>query len=173
MNLTMSALGWFHTLCCLYAMWVGGQILFLPKGGEQHRTRGRRYVVAAVLLNVSALGIYTIGGFRIFHWMAIATLASIAIAFASAYWKRPQGKWLRVHLTAIIFSYYMLWGGAVNEAFLRIDSLKPLARGGIAIGIVHTLFMAILLMSIAYFWGKTSRPHPRGDAARRSNVHTI
>lgn len=173
MNLTMSALGWFHTLCCLYAMWSGGRLLLSPKGGAQHRTRGRRYIAASLLVNVSALGIYTLGSFRVFHWMAIVTLVSIAIAFASAYWKRPYGIWLRIHLTGIIFSYYMLWGGAVNEAFLRIAALKPLAREGVAVGFVHTLFMAMLLMSIAYYWGKTSRPYRAEDATHRGNVQTI
>lgn len=157
MNLSLSMLGWLHTLCCLYAMWIGARVAFSFKGGQQHRARGKRYVMASIVLNLTALGIYTVDGFRIFHAMALVTLASVLLAFAAARWKRPQGAWLRVHLTAIIFSYYMLWGGAVNEAFLRVHVLKALPYANAAMGIAHTLLMVLLLVYVGYCWGKTAR----------------
>lgn len=77
-----------------------------------------------LVTNVTALGIYRDGVFFFPHWLAVVTLAVIAVG----YWAvsaRSIRRWLSVHITCMVVSYYMLVGGAINEVFLRIDVLQP------------------------------------------------
>lgn len=151
----LTAIGWLHTLACCYALYAGALALWRHKGGAAHRIIGTRYLYAMTLANLTALGVYRLGGFTVFHVMATATLASLAIAFASARWRAPGRHWLRIHLTAIVFSYYMLVGGLVNELFVRVPALQ----GERALsGIVQSLAMVAFLMLLAYFWGRTAHP---------------
>ncbi|WP_394777581.1 DUF2306 domain-containing protein [Undibacterium sp.] len=157
MNLNLTLIGWLHSAACVYTLAVGGLVLWRLKGGQQHRRAGRRYVYASVIVNLSALGIYRLGGFNVFHVLAIATLASLAIAFASAYWQAPRKGWLRIHLTAIIFSYYQLVGGLINELFVRLPALQEQRS---LLGTSQGINLIIFLMILAYFWGRTARPYP-------------
>lgn len=152
MHLTL--IGWLHTLACCYALVIGGVMLWRVKGGHAHQRDGRRYIYTMALVNLSALGIYQIGGFNVFHVLALGTLASLAIAFASARWRRPGRYWLRIHLTAIIFSYYQLIGGLINEAFARAP---PLQGQQALLGLTHAVAMVVFLMMLSYFWGQTAR----------------
>lgn len=156
MNLNLSLIGAIHSLACVYAMLVGGMVIFADKGGALHRSRGKRYMIASSVVNLTALGIYTTRGFSMFHWMALACLLCLFIAFAAVRWRRPR-PWLRIHLSAILLSYYMLWGGAINEVFLRVESLHALGNKT-WLALSHSFVMLIAFLAIAYFWGKTSKP---------------
>ena len=147
-------IGWIHTIACTFALICGAIVLWQFKGGAVHKRLGVNYVIASLVANVSALCIYRMGGFNIFHVLAIATLASLVIAFVAARWKTPTRFWLRIHLTAIIFSYYQLVGGLINETFVRLPGLKSQVT---ALNLCQGLGFVFFLMVIAYFWGKTSR----------------
>lgn len=88
--------------------------------------------------------------------LALLTLGSLVLAFACAYRQAPRKLWPRVHLSAMLFSYYLLVASLIHELFARLPALEahrvPLA---------HTQGTALLafLMVLAYFWGKTA-PHP-------------
>lgn len=152
MHLTFT--GWLHTLACVYALLIGARLLWRAKGGTAHRRNGQRYLLSMVVVNLTALGIYQIGSFNVFHVLAIATLASVAIAFASARWRKPQRYWLRIHLSAIVFSYYQLIGGLVNEAFVRVPQLQDQRA---MVGLAQGLALVVFLMMLSYFWGRTAR----------------
>jgi len=152
MHLTWT--GWLHTLACCYALISGGVLLWRAKGGGAHRRQGRRYLGAMVLANLTALGIYQIGSFNVFHVLALCTLASLAIAFASARWRKPGRYWLRIHLSAILFSYYQLIGGLVNEVFVRVPALQGQKA---MVGLTQGVVMIVFLMVLSYFWGRTAR----------------
>lgn len=156
MNLNLSLIGAIHSMACVYAMLVGGMVMFADKGGALHRSRGKRYMIALLLVNLTALGIYTTKGFSMFHGMALVCLLCLFTAFAAVRWRRPK-LWLRIHLSAIILSYYMLWGGAINEVFLRVESLHALSNKT-WLALSHSFVMLIAFLAIAYFWGKTSKP---------------
>lgn len=152
MHLTLT--GWLHTLACSYALMIGGAMLWRAKGGSVHRRDGMRYLYAMLLANLTALGVYQLGGFNVFHILALCTLLSLALAFASAHWRKPRRYWLRIHLGAILFSYYQLIGGLINEAFVRIPALHgEKAMAGLTQGVA----MMVFLMILSYFWGKTAR----------------
>lgn len=40
MNFNLSFTGTIHNLACVYAMLVGGLVIFANKGGALHRSRG-------------------------------------------------------------------------------------------------------------------------------------
>ncbi len=115
-----------------------------------------------LVTNVTALGIYRTGVFFFPHWLAVVTLAVIAVG----YWAvsmRSIRRWLLVHITCMTVSYYMLVGGAVNEAFLRIDVLQPYYPQGMpspVFGMVHSvvgvgfvvLLVALLRRQRQWLW---------------------
>src|SRR5215469_922784 len=90
----ITSIGWSHTLLCFVALALGARNLSLEKGTSAHRHAGQWYVAAMVLLNVSALFIYRVGKgmvqgfsldhFEAFHWMAVATLLAIGLAYFAA-----------------------------------------------------------------------------------------
>jgi uncharacterized membrane protein len=153
LNWNFSTIGAVHTLLCLYVLWIGAIMLWRAKGNSLHRSSGRRYLFASTLSCVSALMIYPDGTFNIFHVIAVVTLMLLAIGFGSAHSKVPKRKWLRIHITTIVLSYYMMIGGLINEAFVRITSLR--GHGGLAAGI-HSAGLIAILMVMAYFYGRTA-----------------
>jgi len=151
-----------------------------------------------LVLNLSAFAIYRFdiahfvpfsAGARVFgffHWLAVAALVFVLVGrFAAS--RQIGAFWAYVHPTAMMLSYYVLVGGAVNEAFARIDPLRDLARrsAGLAqranapiVGLVQTAVMAATLVLIVYFmvrvaiYRRTARlaaqPKEAADLARIS-----
>jgi uncharacterized membrane protein len=127
MQFNFSFIGLVHTLASVVAMGVGALVLLRPKGGTRHKRHGTIYVIAMCLTNLTALLIYRLGHFSVFHWMAIGILVFVIAGYIAARLRRPARVWPYFHITGMVLSYYMLIGGAVNEAFLRVDSLQQMA----------------------------------------------
>lgn len=157
MALHLSAIGWLHTLASLYALGAGALVLSQPKGDRAHKRAGRQYLVAAVVTNLSALGIYKLGTLHLFHVFALVSLGCLALAFFCAYRQAPRRNWLRIHLSAMLFSYYQLVAALIHEVFTRTHVLE--ARH---FPLVYTQGLALLvfLMTVAYFWGRTAPSAP-------------
>jgi uncharacterized membrane protein len=168
MNLDLSWLGWVHAVVCLVALATGAIMLIKPKGTLQHRTCGRLYLISMLAANVTALGIYRNGVFFFPHWFAVAALTAIATGFLCVRLRWPKAYWRNVHLTCMVASYYMLIGGGVNEAFLRIDVLHAMAPNVLnsrLVGMTHFANMTIFGVLIVYFniryWSFRARPLAR------------
>src|SRR6266481_55705 len=153
MSLDLSILGWLHAGACLLAILVGARNFLAPKGTRNHRLAGQVFLIAMVIVNLTALGIYRHDRFFFPHWLAVATLALITIAFASARWKRPQRLWLHVHVSSVVLSFYMLIGGGVNEIFLRVNVLRPfiLDKASPAVGMTHLILILGFLVALGGF----------------------
>ena len=155
----MSLVGWIHFTAASLSMLFGAVILFSAKGTASHLKQGRRYVCAMVVTNVTALMIYRNDSFFFPHWLAIATL----VVVVTGYWvvsAKPILSRLPVHIACMVVSYYMLAGGAVNEAFLRIGSLKPYIEpfpnplGGTVhpvLGMVHSILILVFMIVLVVF----------------------
>jgi uncharacterized membrane protein len=153
-NLDLSLLGWAHFLASLAALASGAAVLVRPKGTAVHKTRGRIYVAAMVLTGVTALGIYRLGVFFFAHWLAIAALVITAAGLAAAHFKIPRSGWTHLHLTCMVASFYLLIGGAVNEAFLRVNFLRRLVpdlNSSFAVGVIHISAMILFAALTGYF----------------------
>jgi len=142
-----------HFLASLIAIFLGVLVLVSRKGTVAHKTRGRVYVVAIVLTSLTALGIYRVGGFFFAHWFGVAALIATAIGVAAAHFRIPRIGWMHPHLTCMLASFYMLIGGGVNEAFLRVSFARRLAPDFNApmVGMTHFAVMLLFAVLIAYF----------------------
>jgi len=152
MNLDLFPLGWVHLVASFAALAIGALVLLCPKGTPAHKRRGRVYAVALLVTNVTALGIYRRGIFFFPHWLAIAALIVTTVGVLAAHFKVPRRAWLHVHLTCLLTSLYLLVGGGVNEAFLRVDALHRLAPtlNSQAVGLTHLTLQILFLTLIVY-----------------------
>ena len=168
----ISLLGWLHSLACLAALAAGAWNLALPKGTPLHRSVGLVYVIAMLVLNLSAFGIYKFdinhfqpfhGGphvFGIFHWFAVAALIFVFIGWYAA---RHQDRafWAYAHPIAMLLSYYDLVGGGINEVFVRIIPLHKIMLASLkaagpgrqppVVGLTQAWWMAAIVVLIIYF----------------------
>ena len=122
----ISLIGWLHTAVCVAAMAAGAVALCARKGSARHRRCGRWYVHTMVGAQLTALLIYTGEGFRIFHWLAVIALLLVVLG-AMAAPRQARLPWFLAHVSGMVWSYCLLIGGAVNEAFLRLPVLWPVA----------------------------------------------
>ena len=121
----ITVIGYVHTLLCVIALLIGGFMIFSRKGSPVHRRMGRWYVGAMVVANLSAFGILPYG-LDVFHGVAVATLVVLIVGFVAAS-RQKAAPWAYLHPLGMIASYYSLVGGAINEAFSRIDVLHTAA----------------------------------------------
>ncbi len=170
MNLDLVPLGWIHSLACLVSLGLGAFLFATRKGTPRHRRLGQAYVIAMLVLNLTALGVYRLGVFFFPHVLALVTLAFIAIGWASVRFHQPPIVWKHVHLSSMILSYYLLIGGGVNEVYLRIDALRPLIAhsGGRIIAQTHSVVMlAFLILLIGWNLVEVARGLTRRARRRR------
>lgn len=100
-NIIQSNVGLFHTLVAIVAMITGLVVIFNTKGTKFHKRVGYIYVVAMVLLNVTAFFIVNFGGFSLFHFFAIISLLTIIGGMVPALLQ--INNWLAYHY------YFMSW----------------------------------------------------------------
>ena len=80
--------------------------------------------------------------------------------------RRPKAYWLNAHLSCMVARYYMLVGGGVNEAFLRVGPLHAMAPDVLnsrLVGVMHVSVMAAFVLLPAYFnvrYRRSALMHP-------------
>ena len=157
---SISIIGWLHSIACVLAMIAGGLALFAVKGSVDHKKWGRWFIYTMITTNVSALLIYPDGQFNIFHWMAIGTLAALFLGWYAALRQRSV-TWANTHLSCMIWSYYMIYGGLINEAFLRIPALRQFSpffgSDGAIFGMTQMVVMLVFIVLWVKFLIRTTR----------------
>ena len=122
----VSLIGWLHTAVCSAALAAGAAALSSRKGSARHKRWGGWYVRTMIAAQLTALLIYSGGGFGIFHWLAVVALLLVVLgAFAAP--RQARAPWSLTHVSCMVWSYYLLCGGAVNEAFLRLSVLRSVS----------------------------------------------
>ncbi len=96
-----SSIGGFHTLTAVLAMIAGLVVVFNKKGTVFHKRIGYFYVINMLLLNLSSFFIINFGGFSIFHFFALLSLATIIGGMVPAL--RRTKNWYGYHF------YFMSW----------------------------------------------------------------
>jgi hypothetical protein len=106
-----------------------------------HKLNGMIYVMAILVTSITALGIYRRGMFFFAHWFAAAALVATAAGVSAAHLKGPRAGWMHLHLTCMLMSFYILVGGGVNEAFLRVNFLRRLipSLNAAVVGMAHLI----------------------------------
>ena len=185
----ISLTGWLHTIACLIALGTGAYVLAARKGTRRHRRLGWWYAGAMLVLNLSVFVIYRFdivpgqapgpGHFGLFHWFALAALASVAVAVFAASRQRGSAVWPHVHAQAMLGSYYGLIGGLINEMFVRIlrQAVRALKKqmtphaGNLTrtalVGMAQSLLLLVWLLLAAGFAIQVERRRrrPHADAA--------
>jgi uncharacterized membrane protein len=149
MNTNVSLLGWIHSFVCALALIFGALQLAGRKGTVAHARRGNVYFLSMAIASITALFIFhgdllmrhgqpkvVVGqGFGMAHWLAVITLAVLLLGRLAASRQRVAF-FAYGHPICMIVTYWFLVGGAINEAFVRVDWLKraalaisPAARG--------------------------------------------
>ena len=152
-DLNLSVIGWLHAVACVVAMAAFVPVMLARKGSRRHRAAGKVYALAYVVLSLTSLGIYSLQRFWFPHWLAIAGLVVLAAGWLAVRIK-PTG-WRTMHLTAMLLSAYNLFGGAVNEVFLRIAPLRAIAGDNIlaspVVGMTHGVVMMAFAALIVFY----------------------
>jgi uncharacterized membrane protein len=149
--MTSSTLGMAHLTSALAALALGAFVLTEPKGTLSHRAFGIGYVMAMLMVNVSALAIYRLTGlFGPFHALALVSLATLARG-ACAVLLRRLG-WLHTHATCMAWSYVGLLAATAAEIAVRVPvvatSINSAGRA-IAVGLaIATLFTVLGLVIV-------------------------
>ncbi|MEM7612855.1 MAG: DUF2306 domain-containing protein [Pseudomonadota bacterium] len=118
-----SAAGMMHFLCALYALIVGPILFLRHKRGIFHRVLGGSFVLTMLALNFSALTMFGMGRFNLFHLFAIISLATLIpglIAISQALRKRSR-RWFSVHAHCMAWAYYgLVMAGVAQIAYRTI-----------------------------------------------------
>ena len=141
-----SSLGAAHVTSALAALALGLIVLLNRKGNALHRLFGAAYVVAMIVVNATAFGLFGLTGhFGPFHALALVSLATVAMGTIAVL--RRGENWLARHYEMMAYSYLGLWAAAFAEALVRLKVFGALAggaRGGIAIGVASAILFALL-----------------------------
>lgn len=118
-----SAAGMLHFFCALYALVTGPFLFAWRKRGLPHRVLGFTFILAMLALNVTALTIYDMGRFNLFHLFAIISLATLipGIVAISQAIRRRSRTWFMVHAHCMAWAYYgLLMAGIAQVAYRTI-----------------------------------------------------
>lgn len=148
----ISIIGWLHTLLTVLALACAFVIMFSRKGTKNHRLLGDIYAISLFVGSGLSLTIYRTGTFFFPHVLAIITMVAIAIGWLAGRFHQPKWLWKPIHLTCMLISVYLIFGGGINEAFLRIAWLREHGKA-IWIGQAHafTLLGFVLLILLLNF----------------------
>lgn len=143
-----------HTIAASLSLIFGTIVLFSIKGNSKHQKLGLWYFYAMLLNNLTALVIVNAFGTWFFpHYLAIACLIVIIPGIIAI--RRKHKYWLKVHIISMVISYYLLIGGAINEAFLHIPQLRPyIINNEPIVGVCHMISQLIFIGVLIYFLRK-------------------
>ena len=163
----ISVLGWLHTLVCLVALPTGFAVLAMTKGTARHKRIGHWYLISMALGSATALGLTApipgFARFNVFHWLSLATLVLLGLAYMAAR-RQAKAPWAYLHPLGMALSYYMLIGALINELFVRAPFLQRF-KGTPALGITHGTAMMVFIAVLAYFAAKVAMRRARGGRA--------
>ena len=95
-----------HTALGVVALVAGAWNLLAPKGTRRHKLVGRVYAGSmGGLVATSFLTYEMFDGFGPFHWMALLSGATLALALYFPIFRRDHPNWLEHHYMWITYSY--------------------------------------------------------------------
>lgn len=154
MEILKEIISWTHIISATLSLIFGTIVMFSQKGNIKHRKLGLWYFYAMLINNLTALVIINAFGKWFFpHYLAIACLVVIIPGIIAVRMKHKH--WLKVHIICMVLSYYLLIGGAINEAFLHIPKLRPyILSNDPIVGATHMIAQIIFIGVLIYFLRK-------------------
>ena len=143
-----------HIISASLSLVFGIIVMLGVKGSLKHKKIGVWYFYAMLVNNITALFILNAFGKWFFpHYLAIACLVVIIPGIISI--KLKHKYWLKVHIISMVFSFYLLIGGAINETFLHVQSLRPyILNNDSVVGITHFFAQLFFIGLLAYYLWK-------------------
>jgi uncharacterized membrane protein len=118
------AAGIVHVMSALIALMIGPIVLLRERKGDiAHRVLGLVFVASMLSVNVSAFSMYEIsGGWTIFHYLAVANLASIVPGFwmVRLFALTRDRNYMIAHATFMAWAYTGVVGAGVAQFATRI-----------------------------------------------------
>ena len=160
-TLTSGLTGTIHLIVSIIAMISGMMVLCRPKGTKGHKQVGYLYVVAMLLVNLTAFMIYRLfGGFGIFHFFAIVSLLTL-LAGMYPILTRKGRHYIFKHFNYMYWSVVGLYCAFCAELLTRIPLFFSLQNSwklfsflvGISIFIVM-LIATLILKKYKPLWQK-------------------
>ena len=113
--------GGIHSFAAVVAL-VSGVFVFLnPKGTSQHKKIGYVYVVAMLVLNISAIPLQGLfGGIGWFHLFILMSLPNILIGLYFPLFRRDHPHWQEWHFESMAYSYVGLIAAFIAEVIIRV-----------------------------------------------------
>lgn len=106
-------------------MGLGTSVLLLNKGTKRHKQVGYGYVMAMILVNVTAFMIYHLyGAFGPFHIAALFSGVSIAGGMVPVFFRRRISSWLHYHYFFMNWSVVGLYAAFWAETLVRLFPMK-------------------------------------------------
>ncbi|WP_233898772.1 DUF2306 domain-containing protein [Tenacibaculum piscium] len=155
MEIFKEIISWTHIISATLSLIFGVVVLFGKKGDIKHRKIGLYYFYAMLINNLTALVILNaIGKWFFPHWLAVACLIVIIPGILAIKLKWTK-HWLKIHIICLVISYYLLIGGAINEAFLHIESLRPhIINNDPIVRITHIIAQLVFIGLLIYYLRK-------------------
>ncbi len=116
-----SWIGGIHSFTAVLALLFGAVVVTSKKGTGKHKKIGYAYVVAMVVLNISAIPLNGLfGGAGWFHLFILMSLPYILIGLYFPIFRRSDPNWKIRHLEMMSYSYVGLLAAFVAELFIRV-----------------------------------------------------
>ena len=109
-----------HVVAACSALLVGAAVLLVPKGTQTHRLIGTVYVVALVVVNVAALSLHRENTFGVFHALAVASLATIAVGLALLLLGKRSPPVIATHAYCMTWSYAGLVAAGCGQLVVAV-----------------------------------------------------
>ena len=118
--LSNSLQGWAHFAAAAIALLLGAGQLLRPKGGNLHKKIGYAYVVAVIICDAGALGVYRFTGrFNALHVGALMNFTCVIGGIAPFYASSRPVRWRMSHAIWMCWSYVGLWAAGLTELVVR------------------------------------------------------
>ncbi len=154
MDILKELISWTHIIAATLSLVFGTIVIFGNKGSMRHRKLGLYYFYAMLVNNLTALVIMKAFGKWFFpHYLALACIIVIIPGIVAARVKHKY--WVKVHIFSMVISYYLLIGGAINETFLHVPSLRPyIINNEPIVGITHAITQMVFIGVLIFFLRK-------------------
>ncbi|MCX7593618.1 MAG: hypothetical protein N2235_07635 [Fischerella sp.] len=137
-NFITSNTGLIHFIASLFALLFGTVILILPKGTAKHKTIGRLYGLAMLVVLVTAFMIYRLfGTWGIFHWTAVISSLTLFAGLFPMLTKRPTDNYISLHYSFMYWSVMGVYGAFVSETLVRLP--KVVIESGIPNSVFYNM----------------------------------
>ncbi len=150
-------LGFAHVAVAVLAILFGTLVIAARKGTAYHRRMGRAYFASMLAVNITALAIYELfGRFGPFHWMALASLATLIVGYLPTKTRSPG--WLPRHAYFMAGSYVGLLAALASEIFTRVPGVAMFEGVAVASTVVIVAGVWLMIRRIPGILG--ARPGP-------------